>query len=196
MTRGRAGALLAFALVVPSLAARARIVERPVPHRIAPPPAHTGGFGEPTCHACHWDSEPGSGSASLELRGFPDTWSADRTYEIEIVLRRQDLQRAGFQLAVRYADGGRIATDAGVLRPGPGTALTRSGAAVTYLHHDESGTVPLWPDSTRWVVTWRAPRSGAETIALHIAANAANDDDSPLGDFIHALAMRSGRSLR
>jgi len=32
--------------------------------------------------------------------------------------------------------------------------------------------------------------TGTGAVVLHVAANAANDDDSPLGDFIYASAVQ------
>ena len=60
---------------------------------------------------------------------------------------------------------------------------------IQYAHHLRSGTTPLTPVVGRWTVEWVAPASGAEPVALHVAANVANDDDSPLGDYIFARAV-------
>jgi hypothetical protein len=43
----------------------------------------------------------------------------------------------------------------------------------------------------RWTFRWTAPADApGRAVVFHVAANAANDDDSPLGDFIYARALR------
>lgn len=189
--------MLLPALLLVSLAASAPafLPRTPVLHRTGPPPAHTGGFGEPTCHACHWDNEPGGGGGRIDIRGFPEIWAAGATYPIDVVLHQRALGRGGFQLTVRHADGPREGRDAGTVLVREGVAsLISSEAGVTYAQHIEAGTVPLWTDSTLWRVAWIAPREG-DVIVLNIAVNAANDDDSPFGDFVHSATASSRRLL-
>ncbi len=81
-------------------------------YRNEPPPAHTGGFGEPTCHQCHFDANLNEPGGSLEVRGFPETYEPDRTYMLEIVVTGPRLRTAGFQLAIRYLAGARAGTSA------------------------------------------------------------------------------------
>jgi hypothetical protein len=38
---------------------------------------------------------------------------------------------------------------------------------------------------------WTAPEEARWPVAAHVAANAANDDDSPLGDFVYTTAAGS-----
>lgn len=64
-----------------------------------PPPAHTGGFGEPTCAECHDDNPVNADGGALQLDGIPQSYTPGRSYAIRILLRRVNLERAGFQLA-------------------------------------------------------------------------------------------------
>jgi hypothetical protein len=52
------------------------------------------------------------------------------------------------------------------------------------------GTVPVSADTARWRLLWTAPNDGG-TIVFHAVANAANADDSPLGDFVYAASASS-----
>ncbi|HEX9611604.1 MAG TPA: choice-of-anchor V domain-containing protein, partial [Gemmatimonadales bacterium] len=54
--------------------------------------------------------------------------------------------------------------------------------------HTLAGTSVAAGGTGRWTFRWTAPDAGA--VAFHVAANAANDDDSPLGDFIYTHMMR------
>jgi hypothetical protein len=60
---------------------------------------------------------------------------------------------------------------------------------VSYIEHNLAGPV-LSGDAGRWMVRWTAPADGRGVVIFHAAGNAANDDDSPLGDFIYTTALR------
>lgn len=147
-----------------------------------PPPGHTGGFGEPTCHACHFDNPIDGPAGSLTVAGLPDRYAPGRCYRLAVELRQPDLARGGFELAVRFADG----RQAGTLFAADRRVGVNDSAGVAYAHHLEAGLAPAAPGLARWVVAWTAPRSNAP-VYLHAAANAADGDDSPLGDRVHTL---------
>ncbi len=161
-------------------------------YKDGPPPGHTGGFGEPTCRTCHSDAGLNEPGGELSIRGAPATYEPGRTYDLEVVLRRAGMLRAGFQLAARYQGVGMVpgGARAGVLAPSDDrTAVVRDSATdVMYIEHTLPGTA-VSGGAASWRFHWTAPAvSGG--VVLHVAANAANDDDSPLGDFIYATAVR------
>ncbi|HUF79249.1 MAG TPA: hypothetical protein VMR44_10065, partial [Thermoanaerobaculia bacterium] len=47
------------------------------------------------------------------------------------------------------------------------------------------------PGQAAWTLRWIAPPEPAGPVLFHATANAANDDDSELGDAIHRAAARS-----
>ncbi len=156
-----------------------------------PPPAHTGGFGEPTCRECHFDAglnEPGGGVA---IAGAPDRYTAGRTYELAVTLRRAGMLRGGFQLAARFADGDSLGRQAGALAPTDArTAVVWDTTThVGYIEHTEAGSA-VTNAAVRWTIRWTAPAAARGAVIFHVAANAANDDDSPLGDFIYTTALQ------
>jgi len=154
-----------------------------------PLPAHTGGFGEPTCGACHIQADVNAGAGSLTLAGLPLEYVGGVTYTLTITLAQQGLAAGGFQLSTRFADG----TQAGTLAPTPHdstrVAVTTAGA-VQYIHHVYAGTRPGASDTISWQIRWTAPATGG-TIVFHVAANAADDDASPLGDMIYGTSLRT-----
>lgn len=106
------------------------------------------------------------------------------------------MQRAGFQMTARLAEGPRSGEQAGAWRPlddrvrivaGRADTPARDSAEVEYAQHTVAGTTLTAPDSARWALEWTAPESAAP-VAVHVAANAANDDDSEFGD--HIIAAR------
>src|SRR5919106_6886502 len=81
-------------------------------YRDGPPLAHTGGFGEPTCRACHADNHLNDPAGSLSITGVPAVYAPGDTHRVTIFLRRAGMRRAGFQLSARFSDG----RQAGALR--------------------------------------------------------------------------------
>ena len=160
-------------------------------YKDGPPPGHTGGFGEPTCRACHSDAGLNEPGGDLAISDAPAAFEPGRTYELEVVLRRAGMLRAGFQLAARVAEGAAAGAPAGVLTPSDGrTAVVWDTVShLGYIEHTTAGTAVV-SGAARWAVRWTAPAQARGAVAFHIAANAANDDDSPLGDFIYASAVR------
>lgn len=152
-----------------------------------PPPAHTGGFGEPTCQVCHFDGGLNEPGGLLLVEGLPDRYEPGAVYDLEVVLARRDLERGGFQLGARFAEGARAGQQAGTFLPVGERVVVDTAGGVEYLRHTRAGTAPVSPDSLRWAVAWQAPDVGAGPVAFHLAANAANGDDSEFGDFIYAL---------
>lgn len=154
-----------------------------------PPPARTGGFGEPTCHECH-SSEPLNDSGGvLRIDSLPAHYVPGTVYRLQVVLARAGLARGGFQLAVRQDEPAGIMKQAGVLEPADDRSqlAPATPAAVQYLEHTRNGTARTAADTIRWWLRWRAPQT-ARPVVFHIAANAANDDNSAFGDFIYTAA--------
>ncbi len=154
-----------------------------------PPPAHTGGFGEPTCYDCHFDGpEPGQ-TAALRLDGLPETVVPGTRYPLTVTLVHPGMARAGFQLSARHP-GGR---QAGVfLAPDSlRVQLQRSPTRVVYAAHTRAGNALTAPDTARWRLLWQAPATHAPVV-FHLAANAANGDDSAFGDVIFLRADSLG----
>ena len=182
-SRSPLGALAALALAGASVA---------VPlFKTGPPPGHTGGFGEPTCRACHSDAGLNEPGGTLAVSGAPANYEPGRTYQLEVVLRRAGMLRAGFQLAARFADGAAPGTQAGDLAPGDARSIVISDTVlrVRYIEHNLAGTA-LSDGAGRWLIRWTAPASPGGVVTFNVAGNAANDDDSPLGDFIYTAVRQ------
>jgi hypothetical protein len=156
------------------------------PHVNGPPLAHSGGFGEPTCRACHFDRPLNEAGGSLALEGLPERWIAGEQASLEVVLSRPQLARAGFQLSVRFSDGERAGQQAGRFRAEGKRVTVRTDTVtdVDYAQHTRAGTKVFASGPARWRVMWEAPAAGA-SVTFHVAGNASNDDDSEFGDSIY-----------
>lgn len=157
-----------------------------------PIPARTGGFGEMTCHECHWDNPLNEKPGQLTLTGVPPTYTPRQEYLITVALVRPDVSLAGFQLASRFEAGGNAGGNAGTLRSTDQFTETVQGEdnRITYAQHTKAGAVVPTAGTARWVFEWTAPSTGG-TVVFHVAGNASNVDSSPLGDFIYTATGRS-----
>lgn len=157
-------------------------------YRDGPPPGHTGGFGEPVCNECHFGGPLNDSTGALSIDA-PPVYEPGKRYPLVVRLEQPAMEVAGFQLAVRFADGSATGRQAGSISPvDDRTAVTVDTATgVAYGHHTEPGAILTRSGKARWVVDWMAPRVGADVV-VHVAANAANDDASEFGDLIYATS--------
>lgn len=148
--------------------------------------AFTGGFGEESCHSCHFDHPLNDGEAALRLRGLPENYQPGQSYPVTVSLRREGLARGGFQLSARRPDStqaGRFTLDS------PRLQFTKDLENVRYVQHTEEGTRPGEEGTIRWKLEWTAP-DAESTVIFHLAANAGNGDESSFGDHIYTLTRR------
>ena len=155
------------------------------PH--SPPPAHTGGFNEPTCEACHFGEPLNDAPGALEVLGFPERYVPGSRYDLRIRLRHPELRAAGFQAAVRSPDG-QGGSDAGTLEPLDDRVSATLYEYVTYLSQSANGAAAT--DSAEWKISWTAPASRTGVV-LNVAGNAADGDASQFGDRVYSLELRS-----
>ena len=130
------------------------------------------------CASCHFDADPIVESAALVVRGLPQKTEPGARHELEIALDDPETVVAGFQLIAQAAGertGTFVSAESNVEFIG---AAIRSTAAV---EHRKPAT---------WIVEWRAPDTIESDVVFYVAASAANDDGSPLGDRIHFKTYR------
>ena len=152
-----------------------------------PPTGTTGGFGEPTCAQCHYDVERPDPAGRLEVEGFPEYWQPDTLYVLTVKLHRPDMGRGGFQLAVRFANGGQ----SGTLIPTDDRTATDVLNGITYAYQTVLGTELQSPNANTWHLEWRTPPTPTQPVMLHAVGNAANNDDSQFGDHIYTYSSSS-----
>src|SRR5512132_3088641 len=70
-----------------------------------PYPNVTGGFGEQSCHLCHFDNPINAPGGSLTLDGVPQAFVPGETYGLTVTISRDGLRRGGFEIAARFASG-------------------------------------------------------------------------------------------
>lgn len=156
-----------------------------------PPPAHTGGFDEPSCHACHFDAPLDDGKGGVEVTGAPDSYRQGETYEITITVTRPEMVLAGFQVAARFAEGERAGRQAGTWDTVDDRVEIVEASDVEYAHHTPDGTELSGLDRAQWTLEWTAPADTDAPVVFHAVGNAANGDDSEFGDFIYLTELVS-----
>ena len=154
------------------------------------PPGFSGGFKEDSCHACHFHEELNAAPGRVAIDGIPATFTPGESYALTITLTRTGMKLAGFQLTARFKDGG---AQAGVLAPSAGeadrVAVERQGD-ILYAGEKKAGASVDEAGVVRWTMTWTAPKSGGPVI-FHVAANAANGNESADGDFVYTANAES-----
>jgi hypothetical protein len=159
-----------------------------------PYPNVTGGFGERSCHLCHLDNPVNAPGGSLVVSGVPARYTANAAYAITVTVKRDGLRRAGFEIAARFASGRQRGRQAGTWRVTDGRAQLIPGAvdhALTFVQHNLAGSRTATRGANSWTVEWTAPAGASAPVQFNVAANAANNDDSPLGDYIYLKSARS-----
>ena len=154
------------------------------------PPGFSGGFKEESCHGCHFHAAPNSGGGRVTIEGVPARFAAGERYKLTVTLTRAGMKRAGFQLTARFKDGG---AQAGALAPDPAEGKrvgVERQSDVQYAGQRKDGSSVDAGDTARWTIEWTAPPGGG-TVIFHIAANAADGNESADGDFIYTTSTES-----
>jgi len=189
----RSGATLlagGIALAAASVAATAA-TRPPAGHdQDGPPPGFSGGFGEPSCYACHLSEEPDTGPGRLWIEGFPEAYEPGETYPIRVTFTRPRMAAAGFQLTTRFEESGEQAGRVWIVPGEEALVGVASDRGVDYAHQRAAGATPTQPDTARWILLWTAP-DGVGTIRLHVAGVAGDGDGSASGDLVYTLELAS-----
>ena len=156
-----------------------------------PLPGHTGALGQPDCTVCHFDNDANSQGGSVTLSGLPETYSAGQQYSISVALEDNGLSTGGFQLTIRNTDGdpvGELDADQ------DDVVKVRDGdTGDSYIQHGKPRNKRDGDTDIQWTVVWTAP-DGNALVIIAVAAVAANDDASPLGDNVYTTTARVNSS--
>src|SRR5207247_9775219 len=74
-------------------------------YKEGPFPNVTGGFGDKTCHSCHFDNPLNAPGGTLDVSGIPSSYTPGQAYPITITLSREGMKRGGFEIAARFTSG-------------------------------------------------------------------------------------------
>jgi len=159
-----------------------------------PYPNVTGGFGEQSCHLCHLDNKLNAPGGAVAVEGVPPIFAGGETYPITVTLTREGMRRGGFEIAARFAAGRQRGKQAGAWKLRDARAQLIPGAvdkALTFVQHNQIGSRAATLGANAWTMEWTAQPAETGAVQFNVAANASNNDDSPLGDYIYVKAVRS-----
>ena len=147
------------------------------------PGGFSGGFGEQSCHGCHFSADVNTPPGQVMIEGVPARFTPGQQYPITIALTRPGMKLGGFQIAARFKDGG---AQAGSLegRPSGGERVKfETQGGIQYASQTLMGAAVSEPGTARWTVVWTAPTGAA--VQFHVSANAADGDESAQGDYVY-----------
>jgi hypothetical protein len=154
------------------------------------PPGFAGGFTDSACDACHFENPLNDKAGALTLTGLPEQFTPGELYTLNLSLTRPGLKLGGFQLVARLENG----MQAGILAPGPeeaGRVTVKTQGGIQYASQRRSGAAPISADTARWTLSWQAPAAPTGPVQFHLAANAADNDDSVRGDYIYTATLKT-----
>lgn len=130
------------------------------------------------CASCHFGAEPVHASPVLRVTGLPEQLKADREYELTVIFEPSQAVGSGFQM-IAWAEE-HEAGEFEALQ----SDLESIGTAIR-------STAPSMDNTpATWRLRWRTPAALPPELHIHVAASAANLDQSPLGDTIHYRSYR------
>ena len=159
-----------------------------------PYPNVTGGFGEQSCRLCHLDNPLNAPGGQLTLAGVPPVFTPGSVHPITVTLAREDMRRGGFEIAARFAGGRQKGRQAGTWKLTDARTQLIPGAvdkALSFVQHNLAGSRAATAGANAWTIEWTAPADASAPVQFNVAANASNNDDSPLGDYIYLRSARS-----
>lgn len=157
-----------------------------------PTPTHTNAPGEANCTACHTDFEVNSGSGDVQISGIPANYIAGQRYDITVTATQANAVIYGFQLTAVDGTGETVGTFA-VLDTR--TQIVPGIVAGTYdrmyVEHTSDGLSNGQFGFNSWTFNWTAPAQPVGKVDFYAAANGANSDGGPSGDYIYVTTLSS-----
>ena len=101
------------------------------------------------------------------------------------------MKLGGFQLTARFKDGGAQAGLLALETSEQERVRIDERSGVQYVSQRRKGTSLTSANTAIWKLLWTAPPGGGPVL-LHVAANAADGDDTADGDYVHTAALESG----
>lgn len=150
------------------------------------PGENAGAPGEMTCAqgGCHDDNPINAGNGTLQIKPTYDgdkttTYSENLTFNIELSLKDDQMNAAGFQIVAQRTDNN---TAVGSFNPQSNQKL--SGNNNNHLTHTQTAT-SFEGNTQTWTIEWEAPSQDVGEIRFYAAANAANNNNRNTGDLIY-----------
>ena len=155
-----------------------------------PRPASTNAPGEVSCSAkkCHVQNELNSGGGALTVSGVPSVYEPLKRYTLTVTLQQEGQKRWGFQMTSldrKDQPAGELSLEEDKLTQLKSQEM-EDGSERYYVEHTGEGSFMGNKDGpVSWQLGWTAPPEAAGPIYFYTAANAANFNKKPWGDYIY-----------
>lgn len=153
------------------------------------PPMRTNAPGEGVCTACHTTNALNSGSGRITVTFANATYTPGETQKVTVAISDPNARRWGFEASPRLASS--ASTGAGEVSPrGDGfTRIAGTNGSLQWITHTSEGTRMGTTGSITFEFDWKAPATNVGDVDFYVAANAANGNGNPTGDFIYATKV-------
>jgi hypothetical protein len=122
----------------------------------------------------------------------PATYVPGQVYPLKISVSHPGQTRWGFELSARFANSGQ---QAGKLVSTDQMTQVKESDNIQYIEHTLAGTrAETVNGPVEFQFNWVAPESSNEMVLFNAAGNAANNSNSPAGDFIYTAGAWSSAS--
>ena len=160
------------------------------------PPSSTGAPEEPNCtkSGCHQDFavNSGPGAPNLTITGNPTSYTPGNTYTLTANITQSNLVRFGFQVvAIADRDSSNVGTfqvtegSRTQIIPGFGSLSNRN-----YMTYTFAGSAALSTGLGQWTFNWTAPAMDVGPVTFYLAAIAANNDGTDMGDYGYTKSLK------
>lgn len=154
-----------------------------------PPASHTGGFGEPTCQACHGTGlNVGNGQVTIEVSNVFTGYPSNSTVPVTVTVNDPTAVHWGFELSARTQGGQQAGT---LLAGSDGFTQILSQSGIQYITQTASGSRLGQANGASFSFQWRAPNVSAGPVQFHVAAVAGNNNPptSDAGDRTYTKSL-------
>ena len=154
-----------------------------------PPVSHTGGFGEPTCQACHGTGvNVGNGQVAIEVSGVSSGYTSNSTFPVTVTVNDPTAVHWGFELSARTQSGQQAGT---LLAGSDGFTQLLSQGGIQYIAQTASGSRLGQANGVSYSFEWRAPDVSAGPVQFHVAAVGGNNNPptSDPGDLTYTKSL-------
>jgi hypothetical protein len=158
---------------------------------MGPSPSFTGAPAENNCTVCHVTNPVNTGTGSIQILGVPANYAPGQEIEITVKAEKEDAVVYGFQLTAVDPNGGTPGTFSIQPESVPRMQIvpfTNDIFSRTYVQHTVDGLTGTQFGLNSWTFRWIAPTQAVGQVSFHAAANAADGDGSPSGDFIYTTS--------
>ena len=191
-------AILKLAIIAAAIALIATVAlvgnkQKAAASAFGPSPTHTNAPGEGNCTACHSDFELNTGNGEMQISGIPANYSPGQQFDVTVTTTQADAVIYGFQMTAIDSSGQGAGTFSLSSESPPRVQILPGIVNGTlmreYVEHTSDGLTNGQFGFNSWTFRWTAPAQTVGKVDFYVAANAANSDGGPSGDYVYTKTV-------